>query len=87
MLCKVVDVSIKIINLLGCYVSEEFVFQLEFLYKCNGFDIKVNMLLKGVLGVYFLYIDLINNWFCYWREECQIFIMGNLKELLKYLLN
>ena len=84
---KAVDASTKTINLLGCHVSEELALQLEFLYKCNGFDIKVNTLPKGAPGAHFLYIDPTNNWFRYWREECQTFIMGNLKELPKYLSN
>lgn len=84
---KAADAKTRTINLLGCHVSGELALQLEFLYKCHGFDIKVNTQPKGVPGKYLLYIDPENNWFRYFREECQTFIAGKLEELPKYLSN
>ena len=84
---KAVDAKTKTINLLGCHVSEELALQLEFLYKCHGFDIKVNTLPKGFPGEHLLHIDPKNNWFTYWRKECGTRVMGNLEELPKYLSN
>lgn len=84
---KAVNAETRTINLLGCDVSQELALQLENMYRSYGFDIKVNTLPKGAPGAYYLYIDPDNNWFRYYRQECQRFIAGKLEELPKYLSN
>lgn len=84
---KAVDAKTKTINLLGCDVNPELAYQLEVLYKFNGFNIKVNTLPKGDPGAYKLYIDPANNWFVYWSEGLQTFVQGNLENLPKHLTN